>query len=48
MSYFEKNDLKYFPKIDSNSINVSNLNAGVYILQINDGQKSITKKFIKE
>ena len=35
-------------KIDSNSINVSNLNAGVYILQINDGQKSITKKFIKE
>ncbi len=35
-------------KIDSNAINVSNLNAGVYILQVNDGQKSITKKFIKE
>ena len=34
--------------IENNSLNVSNLNAGVYILQINDGQKSITKKFIKE
>lgn len=34
--------------IENNSLNVSNLNAGVYVLQINDGQKSITKKFIKE
>lgn len=34
--------------IENNSLNVSNLNAGVYILQINDGQKSVTKKFIKE
>ena len=34
--------------VENNSINVSNLNAGVYILQINDGQKSVTKKFIKE
>jgi len=35
-------------KMENNSINVSNLNAGIYILELNDGQKSITKKFIKE
>jgi hypothetical protein len=34
--------------IENNSINVSNLNAGIYILEVNDGQKSVTKKFIKE
>ena len=34
--------------IENSSINVSNLNAGIYILQVNDGQKSVTKKFIKE
>lgn len=34
--------------MENNSINVSNLNAGIYILELNDGQKSITKKFIKE
>lgn len=34
--------------IENNLINVSNLNAGIYILEVNDGQKSVTKKFIKE
>lgn len=34
--------------VENNSINVSNLNAGIYILEVNDGQKSVTKKFIKE
>ena len=34
--------------IENSSINVSNLNAGIYILEVNDGQKSVTKKFIKE
>lgn len=34
--------------IENSSINVSNLNAGIYILQVNNGQKSVTKKFIKE
>jgi bacillolysin len=34
--------------IDNNVLNVSNLNAGIYILEVNDGQKSVTKKFIKE
>jgi hypothetical protein len=34
--------------IENNSLNVSNLNAGIYILEVNDGQKSVTKKFIKE
>ncbi|WP_431165540.1 endonuclease [Tenacibaculum halocynthiae] len=32
----------------SNSINVSDLNKGIYILDINDGNKSIIKKFIKK
>ncbi|RBW56685.1 hypothetical protein DS884_14610 [Tenacibaculum sp. E3R01] len=32
----------------SNSINVSELNKGIYILDINDGNKSIIKKFIKK
>lgn len=34
--------------IDNNVLNVSSLNAGIYILEVNDGQKSVTKKFIKE
>lgn len=34
--------------IENKSINVSNLNTGIYILEVNDGQKSVTKKFIKE
>ena len=29
-------------------INVSNLNSGIYIFEMNDGQKTITKKFIKK
>jgi bacillolysin len=40
-------------KLKSNSlidsqINVSDLSSGIYILEVNDGQKSIIKKFIKE
>ncbi len=34
--------------IENNILNVSNLNSGIYILEVNDGQKSVTKKFIKE
>ena len=34
--------------IENKVVNVSNLNAGIYILEVNDGQKSVTKKFIKE
>ncbi|CAM4435519.1 M4 family metallopeptidase [Flavobacterium terrigena] len=34
--------------IENNVLNVSSLNSGIYILEINDGQKSVTKKFIKE
>ena len=34
--------------IENNVLNVSSLNAGIYILEVNDGQKSVTKKFIKE
>ena len=30
------------------NINVSNLTSGVYIFEINDGQKTISKKFIKK
>ena len=35
-------------KISENAINVSKLASGVYLLEVNDGQKNITKKFIKE
>ena len=35
-------------KISENSINVSKLEAGVYLFEVNDGQKRITKKFIKK
>ncbi|APD05971.1 neutral protease [Flavobacteriaceae bacterium UJ101] len=35
-------------KIDSRGINVADLPRGVYIVEINDGQKSITKKIMKQ
>ena len=35
-------------KVSENAINVSELSSGVYLLEVNDGQKTITKKFIKE
>ena len=35
-------------KISENAINVSKLGAGIYLLEVNDGQKRITKKFIKK
>ena len=34
--------------LTNSEINVSDLSSGIYILEVNDGQKSITKKFIKE
>ena len=34
--------------LNQNEINVSSLKSGVYILEINDGQKTITKKFVKK
>ncbi|CAL2103192.1 conserved protein of unknown function precursor containing a type A C-terminal secretion signal. Putative extracellular ribonuclease [Tenacibaculum sp. 190130A14a] len=30
------------------NINISNLESGIYLVQINDGQKSLTQKFIKK
>lgn len=35
-------------KVSENAINVSKLASGVYLLEVNDGQKTMTKKFIKE
>jgi Zn-dependent metalloprotease len=35
-------------KISENAINVSKLGAGIYLFEVNDGQKRITKKFIKK
>lgn len=35
-------------KISENAINISKLEAGVYIFEVNDGQKKLTKKFIKK
>ena len=35
-------------KINHSTINVSNLKNGIYILEINDGQRAFTKKFIKK
>ena len=35
-------------KLSENGINVSKLNAGVYLFEVNDGQKTMTKKFIKK
>ena len=34
--------------VENNSINVSNLNAGIYILEVSNGKKLVTEKFIKE
>ncbi|WP_310555225.1 M4 family metallopeptidase [Flavobacterium sp.] len=34
--------------LNQNEINVSNLTAGLYIFELNDGQKTITKKFVKK
>jgi bacillolysin len=34
-------------KLSENTVNVSKLGAGVYLFEVNDGQKTITKKFIK-
>lgn len=35
-------------KLNNKTINVANLKAGIYILQINDGDEILTKKFIKK
>ncbi len=35
-------------KIDHATINVSSLKKGIYILEVNDGQRSFTKKFVKK
>jgi Zn-dependent metalloprotease len=34
-------------KLSENGINVSKFGTGVYILEVNDGQKTVTKKFVK-
>jgi Zn-dependent metalloprotease/chitodextrinase len=34
-------------KLSENGINVSQLGAGVYIVEVNDGQKTTSKKFVK-
>ncbi|AZJ37054.1 T9SS C-terminal target domain-containing protein [Tenacibaculum singaporense] len=35
-------------KVTHNNLDVSNLHNGIYILEVNDGQKSFTKKIIKK
>ncbi|WP_255554370.1 MULTISPECIES: GEVED domain-containing protein [unclassified Tenacibaculum] len=35
-------------RLDSSNINVSTLNTGMYILEVNDGQKSLTTKLMKK
>ncbi len=35
-------------KLNQNEINVAGLEAGLYIFELNDGQKTLTKKFIKK
>jgi Zn-dependent metalloprotease/chitodextrinase len=35
-------------KLSENEVNVSHLDAGVYIIEVNDGQKTTTKKFYKK
>ncbi|WP_431167753.1 GEVED domain-containing protein, partial [Tenacibaculum halocynthiae] len=35
-------------ELNTSNLNVSKLNSGVYILEVNDGQKSLTTKFIKK
>jgi hypothetical protein len=34
-------------KLSESGINVSALETGVYILEVNDGQKTVAKKFVK-
>jgi hypothetical protein len=34
-------------KLSESGINVNKLGAGVYILEVNDGQKTVAKKFVK-
>lgn len=33
--------------LNENNIDVSNLSSGIYIIELNDGEKNVTKKFIK-
>jgi bacillolysin len=35
-------------KLSENDVNVSKLNAGTYIIEVNDGQKTMTKKLVKQ
>ncbi|WP_299105855.1 GEVED domain-containing protein [uncultured Tenacibaculum sp.] len=35
-------------RLNGNSINISDLNTGMYILEVNDGQKSLTTKLMKK
>jgi chitodextrinase len=35
-------------RLDSSNLNVSSLNTGMYILEVNDGQKSLTTKLMKK
>ncbi len=35
-------------KLDSSNLDVSRLNSGMYILEVNDGQKSLTTKLLKK
>ena len=35
-------------RLNSNNLDVSRLNTGIYILQVNDGQKSLTTKLMKQ
>ncbi len=34
--------------LSENAINVSALGTGIYILEVNDGQKTTAKKFVKK
>jgi hypothetical protein len=34
-------------ELSESDINVSTLETGVYILEVNDGQKTVAKKFVK-
>jgi hypothetical protein len=35
-------------KLSENDLNVSKLSAGTYIIEVNDGQKTMTKKLVKK
>jgi hypothetical protein len=35
-------------ELSESGINVSALETGVYILEVNDGQKTVAKKFVKK